>query len=138
MHMGSNHRNGVLAHYPANTTVANVKAQLLQFFGHSWTAVAAQRQLMLLSNVRQKHHIRALASAHWTGAKSPKATRANIHDLAQTFGWNFPTVFFNEPKPSRALLRNTLPGSAIMVFGSRRTLLLFLGYPSPHAEGGSL
>jgi len=104
---GSHNGYAILAHYPANTTVANVKAQLLQFFGHSWTAVAAQRQLMLLSNVRQKHHIRALASAHWTGAKSPKATRANIHDLAQTFGWNFPTVFF----PSRALLRNTLPGS---------------------------
>ena len=51
-----------------------VKAQLLQFFRHSWPAtlieckhstavqrIAAQRQFMLLSNVRQQHHIRALA-----------------------------------------------------------------------------
>lgn len=62
---------------------------------------------MLLSNMRQQHHIRALALAYWTRPKGPQASWANIHNLTQTFGWNFPTVLF----PSRALLRNTLPGS---------------------------
>jgi len=54
--------------------MANVKPQLLQFFRHSWPAtlieckhstavqrITAQRQLMLLPDMRQKHHIRALA-----------------------------------------------------------------------------
>ena len=62
---------------------------------------------MLLPDMRQQHHIRALALAHRTGAKSPKTTQANIHDLTQPFGGDCVAVFF----PSRALLRNTLPGS---------------------------
>jgi len=79
---------------------------------------------LLLSNMRQQHHIRALALAHWAGAKSPKPTRANIHNLAQAVYRSASTILLHEPKPHG--------------FGSRRRLWLFLTRPSPRAKGGFL
>lgn len=37
----SSNRYAVLAHQPTNTTVAQVQTDLLQFFGHAWTAIAS-------------------------------------------------------------------------------------------------
>ena len=61
----------------------------------------------LIPNMRQQNHVRALTVANRPRAISPVATRADIHNLAQALDWEFVLVFF----PSRALLRNTLPGS---------------------------
>ena len=50
---GSDNSYTVLAHQSTNTAVADIKAQVFQFFGHSWPAIAAQRQAVLFSDVGQ-------------------------------------------------------------------------------------
>ena len=52
---------GVCVQTTRGATVPNVKPQLPQLLRHSGASVAAQRQLMLLPDMRQQHHIRALA-----------------------------------------------------------------------------
>jgi hypothetical protein len=70
---GSDNRYTILAHQPTNTAMANIKAQFFQFFGHSGPTVAAQRQAMLFSDMRQQNHILALALANRTGPEGAKA-----------------------------------------------------------------
>jgi hypothetical protein len=49
--------NTVLAHKTSNTTMADLKSQLLQFFGHAGTTITAQTEFVLLSNMGQKNHV---------------------------------------------------------------------------------
>ncbi len=44
-----------------DAALANLKAQLIQFFGHAWPAVAAQAQAVLITDMRQEHHVTPLA-----------------------------------------------------------------------------
>jgi flagellar motor switch protein FliG len=63
MFLGSDHRYVVLAHQTIDSAVADFKPQLFQFLCHSWPAIAAQRQAMLLSDMGQQQHILTLALA---------------------------------------------------------------------------
>ena len=78
--------------------MADIDAELLQFLGHSWPAVAAQAQTGLFLDMRQNNHVRALPAAGRAAPESPQPARADVHDLTQTIGWEGPALFFNEPK----------------------------------------
>ena len=96
---GSDNGDSVLTHQPANTAVADIKAQLLQFLRHSWPPIAAQGQAVLFSDVRQQNHILTLAPADRARPESAKTTCADIHDPAQSLRWHRAAIFFNEPEP---------------------------------------
>ncbi len=61
---GSDHSEAVLAHQTADTAVTNIQADLLQFFRHAGTSIAAKAQTMLLANVSQQNKIIPLALAN--------------------------------------------------------------------------
>ena len=86
--------------------MANIDANFLEFFSHAWPAIAAQAQPRLFLDVGQNDHISALPAAGGTVQESPKATRADIQDLAQPVDREGPAMFFDEPEPSRGLHAN--------------------------------
>jgi hypothetical protein len=82
---GSHYRYTVLTHplpgscLPANderetpnTSMANVRTDLFQLFGHPWPAIAAQAETGLLFDVRQRHQIRSLSAAGRVAAEGRK------------------------------------------------------------------
>ena len=88
--------------FPTNAPdppVPNIDPNFLQFFGHSWAAIAAQAQTRLFLDVGQNNHVRALPAAGGAAAEGPQATRADIHHPAQAFDRERRTVFFDKPKP---------------------------------------
>jgi hypothetical protein len=89
----------VFAHQATDAPVSDIDTNLLQFFGHSRAAVAAQAQTRLFLDVGQNDQISALPAAGGTVPESPQATRADIQDLAQPVDREGPTLFFDEPKP---------------------------------------
>jgi len=79
--------------------VPDIDTDLLQFFGHSWAAIAAQAQARLLLDMRQNHHIHALPAAGRTAAERPQSAGADIHHPTQPIDRESPALFFNEPEP---------------------------------------
>lgn len=74
----------VLSHQPTNAAVANVQPELLQFFGHSWTAAAAQAETGLFLDMSQPDHVGPLSMAGRTATISPQASFADIQNLEKT------------------------------------------------------
>lgn len=62
--------------------VADAQPKLFQFQGHTWAAMAAQRQTILFSDMGQDTHVLALAVAEMTAALCSKPVRADILDPA--------------------------------------------------------
>lgn len=60
--------------------------------------IAAKGLFELIPDVGKHDHIGALAKAHRAAPPSPIASRADIHDLAQTVQWHVISVFFDEGK----------------------------------------
>jgi hypothetical protein len=113
--------------------VPHVNANLLEFFGYPWPAVAAEAQARLLLDMGQNDHVHVLPTAGGAAAEGPQATRADIHHPAQPVDRESP-AFAMVARTNGATwltLRRTgtlsrfackpLPGSAITAFGSRRT-----------------
>lgn len=55
----------------ASAAVANFQPKLLQFFGHSWTAVAAQAETELSLDMSEHDHVGLLPTAGRTTVISP-------------------------------------------------------------------
>jgi hypothetical protein len=53
----------------------NIKAKLLDLFGHAGAAITAKCKAMLLAYVRQDHKIDPLALAHAAGPPGPVTPR---------------------------------------------------------------
>ena len=54
--------------------MANVQTQLFEFFGHSWTAIAAQAETRLFLDMGQNDHVGPLPLAGWAAAIGAQAT----------------------------------------------------------------
>src|SRR6056297_3915410 len=78
-------RNAVITHQASDAAVADWQAQLFQFLGHAWPAIAAERQGELFTDMSQYNHVLALALAEGAASEGPIPSRAVIHDLAQPF-----------------------------------------------------
>jgi hypothetical protein len=61
----------VFAHQATDAPVSDIDTDLLQFFGHSWAAIAAQAQTRLFFDVRQNDQVSALPPAGRSTAESP-------------------------------------------------------------------
>ena len=81
----------------------DIDANLLQFFGHPWPAIAAKAQTRLLLDVGQNTHVHALPAAGRATAKGPKATRVDVHHLTQPIRCKAAAMFLNQAEPFRGL-----------------------------------
>lgn len=77
----------------------DIDTDLLQFFGHSEPAVAAQAQARLFLDMRQHNHIRALPAAGRPAAESPLSAWADVHDLTKPVDREGTALFLDEPEP---------------------------------------
>ena len=104
----------------AHAPMANIDANVLEFFSHRWPAIAAQAQTGLFLDVGQNDHIGALPAAGGTVPESPQATRADIQDLTQPVDREDPAMFFYERKPH--VFRHSLGPMAFMPSLAREEL----------------
>lgn len=79
--------------------MADVYAQLFQFLGHPWTAVAAQAETGLFLDVCQNHHVGPLPLAGRAAAIGAQTTFADIQNLAKAVGREVAAMLFDEPEP---------------------------------------
>ncbi len=89
----SDHGYAILTHQPADTTVPDVQADLLQLFRHPRPPVAAQAETRLFFDVCQRDQVRSFSVAGRAAAERPQTTRADANDTAQTIGWEVAHVF---------------------------------------------
>ena len=102
----------VFTHQPPDPPVPHIYPNVLEFFGHSRSAIAAQAQTGLFLDMGQNDHVRALPAAVRVATKGPQATRADVHHPAQVLDRERPTVFFNKLEPYGFwLAKNTVVGS---------------------------
>jgi len=127
----------VLAHQTANPAVPYIQADLFQLFGHPWSPITVQAQAVLLSDMSQQNHVFALTLADRAGPIRAISPRADIHDLAQPFGWKPPPICFDKPEPhgfchakNIVALSPTNDPPDHLLYGSTLTL------PSPRAAAG--
>src|SRR6056297_99459 len=92
-------RNTVITHQAPDAAVADLQAQLFQFLGHAWPAIAAERQGELFTDVSQHNHVLALALAEGAASEGPIPSWADIHDLAQPFDGQYVGVLCDESEP---------------------------------------
>ena len=87
--------------FPTNapdTTLADAKTQLVEFFGHAWPAIAAQAAAMLFTDMRQDHHVTPLALRRRPLLPGPEPAVSHPHQAAQTAARQSATVIGNELK----------------------------------------
>ena len=99
------HSDTVVSHQATNATVTHIEAYVFQLLRHAWTAITAQRHGKLLADVGKHDHVLSLALAEGTTSERTISTRADIHDLAQSFdrqGKQSPGLF-TDPCKSRSI-----------------------------------
>jgi hypothetical protein len=77
----SDHRYTVLAHQTANTTVADIQADIFQILSHAWPTIAAKAETRLFFDVGQRHHIRSLPATCWPTAERTQTAHADANDI---------------------------------------------------------
>jgi hypothetical protein len=119
--------NAVIPHQSADTPMTDGEAQLLELFRHAGAAVTAQRQIMLLANMRQNDEVRALALTHPARPPGAVAPRCDLQHAAQLL--NRPDLLpdINESKSLHFWL-------AKKAFAKAH---LFLECPAPPSRRGS-
>ena len=102
----------VFTHQPPDPPVPHIYPNVLESFGHSRSAIAAQAQTGLVLDVGQNDHVRALPAAGGAAVKGPQPARTDVHHPAQVLDRECPTVFFDEPEHHGFwLAKNTVVGS---------------------------
>lgn len=79
--------------------MADVQAQLLQLFGHAWTAIAVQAEPPIFLNVGQNDHLGSLSLAGPAAAKGVQTAFIDIRHVTHPFGAEVIGVLFDDPEP---------------------------------------
>ena len=79
--------------------MTNVQAKLLQFFGHAWTAIAAQAETGLFLDMGQDNHVSPLPLAGRSAAISTQTAGTDFEDVAHALRAKGITMFFDESEP---------------------------------------